>query len=214
MNVSGEYRLDAPRGRVWAALHDPETLRACIPGCEDLRPDGRGRVMVRMGPVATVFDGRLVARDQERPVRWTFSATAHSPTAGHLDGEITVTLSEEGDRTLVGLRGQVQPGGRLATLGEGMLREALTQWTGDLFALLAVRLRQPADRQERTEPAPRPPVVGIHPIGPAMARPAPQPARLAAEPLQGPSERTKTRVLVVGTVIWAFIAFALLWPRG
>ena len=33
MDMTGEYRIAAPRARVWAALNDPEVLRQAIPGC-------------------------------------------------------------------------------------------------------------------------------------------------------------------------------------
>jgi len=36
MDMTGEYRIPAPREKVWAALNDPEILKICIPGCEEL----------------------------------------------------------------------------------------------------------------------------------------------------------------------------------
>ena len=36
MDMSGEYRIAAPREAVWAALNDPDLLRQCIPGCEEI----------------------------------------------------------------------------------------------------------------------------------------------------------------------------------
>ncbi len=36
MDMTGEYRIPAPRQRVWEALNDPEILRQAIPGCEQL----------------------------------------------------------------------------------------------------------------------------------------------------------------------------------
>ena len=36
MEFVGEYRIAAPRETVWRALNDPEMLKACIPGCEEL----------------------------------------------------------------------------------------------------------------------------------------------------------------------------------
>ena len=36
MDMSGEERIAAPREAVWAALNDPEVLKACIPGCQSL----------------------------------------------------------------------------------------------------------------------------------------------------------------------------------
>ena len=36
MDMNGEYQIAAPRLRVWEALNDPEVLRQCIPGCEEI----------------------------------------------------------------------------------------------------------------------------------------------------------------------------------
>src|SRR3569833_1111848 len=36
MDMTGEYRIPAPRQRVWEALNDPEVLRQALPGCEPL----------------------------------------------------------------------------------------------------------------------------------------------------------------------------------
>ena len=36
MDMTGEYRIPAPRQRVWEALNDPEILRAAVPGCDEL----------------------------------------------------------------------------------------------------------------------------------------------------------------------------------
>ena len=34
MDMTGEQLIPAPRPLTWAALFDPEVLKACIPGCE------------------------------------------------------------------------------------------------------------------------------------------------------------------------------------
>ncbi len=36
MEMSGEYRIEASRDAVWAALNDPEILKQAIPGCEEM----------------------------------------------------------------------------------------------------------------------------------------------------------------------------------
>ena len=36
MEIKGEYKIAAPREKVFAALNDPTVLQACIPGCESL----------------------------------------------------------------------------------------------------------------------------------------------------------------------------------
>jgi len=40
MELTGEYRLDASKDRVWAALNDPVVLARCIPGCKELEQKG------------------------------------------------------------------------------------------------------------------------------------------------------------------------------
>ena len=37
MELTGEYRIAAPRETVWRALNDPEMLKQCIPGCQRSR---------------------------------------------------------------------------------------------------------------------------------------------------------------------------------
>ena len=36
MEMTGEFRIPAPRQRVWEALNDPEILKQSIPGCQTL----------------------------------------------------------------------------------------------------------------------------------------------------------------------------------
>ena len=36
MDMSGEYRIAAPREEVWKALNDEQVLKICIPGCEEI----------------------------------------------------------------------------------------------------------------------------------------------------------------------------------
>ncbi|MEO8924775.1 MAG: SRPBCC domain-containing protein, partial [Caldimonas sp.] len=36
MELHGERLIPAPLEATWAALNDPETLKACIAGCESL----------------------------------------------------------------------------------------------------------------------------------------------------------------------------------
>ena len=50
MTMTGEVQLAAPREVVWGKLNDPEVLKACIPGCEELeKTDDNGfRAVAKM----------------------------------------------------------------------------------------------------------------------------------------------------------------------
>jgi carbon monoxide dehydrogenase subunit G len=67
MTMTGEIQLAAEREVVWAKLIDPEILRSCIPGCEELDriEDGsfRGVAKMKIGPVSARFKGRVILKD-------------------------------------------------------------------------------------------------------------------------------------------------------
>ena len=62
MDMTGEYRIPAPRQRVWEALNDPEILKAAIPGCEELNKvpgnEIEARVKAKVGPVSATSPAR------------------------------------------------------------------------------------------------------------------------------------------------------------
>ena len=59
MQLTGEYRIPAPRERVWEMLNDPDVLRASIPGCQSLEAEGsdkfKAKVTAKVGPVKATF---------------------------------------------------------------------------------------------------------------------------------------------------------------
>ena len=46
MELSETHTLPVPQQRAWDALNDTEILRACIPGCESIDPDGENAYAV------------------------------------------------------------------------------------------------------------------------------------------------------------------------
>ena len=55
MEMTGSSRLKADRDTVWAALNNPEVLKACIPGCESFESTGENAFEAedgaKIGPV-------------------------------------------------------------------------------------------------------------------------------------------------------------------
>lgn len=64
MELKDEIRINAPKDVVYAALNDPEVLRQCIPGCEELvkhsDTDLEAKVVLKVGPVKARFGGTVV----------------------------------------------------------------------------------------------------------------------------------------------------------
>ena len=67
MELHGSVTISAPLVKVWDALNDPEILRQCIPGCEEVEqvaPDElHARVLLKMGPVRARFAGKVKMTD-------------------------------------------------------------------------------------------------------------------------------------------------------
>ena len=69
MTMHGEVQLPAAREAVWAKLNDPDVLKACIPGCEELeRTEDNGfraAAKMKVGPVSARFKGRVALSELE-----------------------------------------------------------------------------------------------------------------------------------------------------
>ena len=73
MEIKGEYRIAAPREKVFAALNDQAVLQACIPGCESLEKTSdtemKAKVRMRIGPVSASFSGKVTLQ-RHRSAQW------------------------------------------------------------------------------------------------------------------------------------------------
>lgn len=222
MNVSGEHRVAATRERVWQALHDAEVLHLCIPGCEDVHAEEAhvftGRVMARIGAVSTVFTGRLMLSEESYPKGWQVAAHAESPSAGWADGTANVRLSSVSGGTVVAYRVHLDPGGRLAAVGDRLLRGVAMRMANDFFTRLTEQLMTPShsgDPQERSGPDAIPPRRKVLPLGPDP-QPAAAPAAKAASGPPAPAGMPRGQRIIIGVglaycaFVWLSMALALL----
>ena len=96
MLMNGSVELSAPRTLVWTELNDPERLKACIPGCEELEriSDNEFRAIAKMkiGPVSTRFKGRVTLGDFDPPSSYSISGEGEGGIAGFAKGIATVRL--------------------------------------------------------------------------------------------------------------------------
>ena len=91
MQMTGQYRIEAPRETVWEALNDVEVLRACIPGVEEIEKTSdtsfSAKVRAKVGPVSARFAGDVTLSDLDPPRGYPSPARARaappaSPRAG------------------------------------------------------------------------------------------------------------------------------------
>lgn len=165
MKLAGEYVFDGPREQVWELVRDPEVLATALPGTQSLDQVGEneyeGKMHVRVGPVAGVFSGRIVVSDEVPPESYTLSVEGRGGP-GFARGIGHVQLIDQGDgTTLMKYEGEVQIGGRLASVGQRLMdtasRSMIRQGLEALNKALQVRVAAKSEGQEKGEVNYKPP---------------------------------------------------------
>src|SRR5271165_158079 len=137
MTMNGEVQLAASREAVWAKLNDPEVLKACIPGCEELeKTDDQGfRAVAKMkvGPVSARFKGKVTLSDLDPPNGYKISGEGEGGVAGFAKGGAVVKLAEKDGGTLLTYAVEAQIGGKLAQLGQRLINGAAKKVADDFF---------------------------------------------------------------------------------
>ena len=137
MDMTGEYRIPAPRQRVWEALNDPEVLRQAIPGCEQLDKvsdtELTARVKAKVGPVSATFNGKVTLGDLNPPESYTISGEGSGGMAGFAKGGANVHLTDEGTDTLLRYDAKADVGGKLAQIGSRLIQGTAKKMADDFF---------------------------------------------------------------------------------
>lgn len=138
MDMSGEYRIPAPRQTVWEALNDPEVLKAALPGCEELTADGENgfaaKVRAKVGPVSARFQGKVKLLDLDPPNGYRIEGEGTGGAAGFAKGGATVSLVEDGNDTVLTYQANASVGGKLAQIGSRLIDGTAKKMADDFFA--------------------------------------------------------------------------------
>lgn len=164
MELTGERLIPAPLAATWAALNDPEVLKASIAGCESLERSGddafKTLVAVRVGPVSARFKGNLKMTNVQAPHSYTINFDGQGGVAGFGKGSADVTLAEEGAQTRLKYAARAQVGGKMAQVGSRLIDAAAAKMTADFFDAFEARLRPAEVATAAAPPAATPARVG------------------------------------------------------
>lgn len=158
MELTNSRTVPASVQTTWAALNDPETLKACIPGCESIERTGenelKAAVTARVGPVSARFTGLLRLSDIVPSKSYTIHFEGQGGAAGFANGEARVALAAQDGGTRIDYTAKAQVGGKLAQVGSRLIDGAAAKLADDFFARFAERLTPQAAAAAATAPVP------------------------------------------------------------
>ncbi len=148
MELTGDRLIPATRERTWAALNDPEVLKACIAGCESLERMGEdgftALVAVKVGPVSARFKGNLKLSNVQPGSSYTIHFDGQGGAAGFGKGSADVALEDEVGQTRLRYTARAQVGGKMAQIGSRLVDAAAAKISEDFFQAFETRLREEA----------------------------------------------------------------------
>jgi uncharacterized protein len=137
MEFTGRYLVPAPIETTWAALNDPEILKACIPGCQQMtKTDAthfEAAATLKIGPVKATFKAKIEMADMDPPRHCILKGEGQGGVAGFARGEADVTLTPEAGGTALAYTAKAAIGGKLAQIGQRLIDGAAKQIADDFF---------------------------------------------------------------------------------
>ena len=141
MEMTGEYRITAPRQAVWEALNDPAVLKDCLQGCDQLErvsdTQFEATLTTKVGPVKMTFKGSVELSDIDPRNGYTISGEGKGGAAGYVRGGARVRLVEDGGATVLTYTVDAALGGKLAQMGSRVIDGVARGMADVFFARLA-----------------------------------------------------------------------------
>jgi carbon monoxide dehydrogenase subunit G len=213
MEFDNSFDVPLSPGQAWAVLMDIRRIAPCMPGAALTEvidaQNFRGKIAVRLGPVALAFAGRVQFEDIDEANHSARVKAQGSDDKGRGSANATATFriepAEIGSRVFIHtdlmLSGAVAQYGR----GVGMIQATASQIIGQFASNLRAQLeRQPA---AATPDVPSPPIVPERIAAPLRTTPmpasAPRPTPPPSEtPPPLPAAKPISGLTLLARVIW------------
>ena len=141
MELSDEIIINAPKEQVYAALNNPEILKQCIPGCEELIKHSdtelKAKVVLKVGPVKARFSGDVQLDTAGAPDAFSLTGQGNGGAAGYAKGGADVTLTTDGGTTILRYKAKADIGGKLAQLGSRLIQGTAKKLAAKFFKSFA-----------------------------------------------------------------------------
>ncbi|SHM56704.1 hypothetical protein SAMN05443432_10978 [Roseovarius litoreus] len=149
MKMSDERIIEADRATVWAALLNPDVLKECVSGAEEVTgnpQDGyEATVTQKVGPVKATFKGAVTVSNMVEHESLTLTGEGKGGAAGFAKGGADVRLEEvpEGTKLIYDVEAKV--GGKLAQLGSRIVDGFAKKMADKFFERLTEVIEGPKD---------------------------------------------------------------------
>ncbi|MGB0694169.1 MAG: SRPBCC family protein [Rhodospirillaceae bacterium] len=196
MDFTGTYDIPAPRQKVWDSINDPEILKVCIDGCEELNKTSDtefdGKVKVKVGPVKAKFSGTVVMEDINAPQSVVLRVSGSGGVAGFAKGTAAVSLEEiDATNTRLTYEAKADVGGKLASVGARLVKGVADKTANQFFSALSAQVgEEQAESAAATDDAPA--AAAEEAAADAAAEPSPAPTAAPAAAAQPAPEKPAT----------------------
>jgi len=124
MKLSGSYKLNIKKEKVWESLNNPDILKKCIPGCESFDKQSennfRATATNQIGPMNATFSGNIILSNIKENESYTLSGEGQS-SVGFTNGSADIKLTEENGITTLHYQVNTNVGGKIAQLGSRLI---------------------------------------------------------------------------------------------
>lgn len=161
MKLEDTKDIAAPRTVVWEAILNPEVLKTCIPGCQELTgsvEDGFEAVVIqKVGPVKATFKGQVTLSDIKVSESLLLTGEGKGGPAGFAKGAAKVSFAdtdEGGTRLTYDVEAKV--GGKLAQLGSRIIDGFTKKLADQFFERFQDGLEEPVETEIADEEGEKP----------------------------------------------------------
>ncbi|WP_425091284.1 CoxG family protein [Tropicimonas sp. S265A] len=156
MHLTDSRDIAADPQTVWAAILNPEVLKACVPGCQEMTGSPEegfhATVVQKVGPVKATFKGAVELQDMMPPESVKIVGEGKGGAAGFAKGGANVRLEAIEDGTRLHYDVEANVGGKLAQLGSRIIDGFAKKMADQFFTNFKEAIEGPAPDGEDGAP--------------------------------------------------------------
>lgn len=149
MQMSDTRQIAARPSEVYAALLNPDVLKACVPGATEVvgSPEEgfEATVTQKVGPVKATFKGQVSLSEMVEDQSLTLTGEGKGGAAGFAKGGADVRMAAVDGGTELSYDVEAKVGGKLAQLGSRIIDGFAKKMADQFFSNLQEHLEGPAE---------------------------------------------------------------------